>query len=406
MEDNMKKLLALSLVIIMLLGAFTSCRKTIVIDEYPSDENTENSDTAIPTEKATDATTDTENGNSQENEGTTTPEDTNNNPETPPEKLPEENPEPEPEPEPKQYTRIEKTVYFGSYPQREVVDTDLKSTLFSKVGKTPTESNPNGWTSYGYYSNGNTIESFMWYIDIENGSDKYRGVYFSKYRPNSTNAAFVADPSQHSNQYKNKYYTNTIYWFKYEPIEWTIVKENTTNGTALLICNTVLDVQAYNNASNSNNYLYSTVRAWLNEVFYKTAFDTLQREIILTTAVDNSAASTNIQNNPYASANTDDKVFLPSYADAINAEYGFNSNTDRMKKASPYARSQGLYNPGETSAYLDYGWWWTRSPDTYAPTASDAAFRAQGIGANGAKGSPCAVHTTNRGIVPMLQIKL
>ena len=152
--------------------------------------------------------------------------------------------------------------------------------------------------------------------------------------------------------------------------------------------------------------MYSSVRTWLNEVFYKTAFNTLQREIILATTVDNSAASTNIQNNPYASANTDDKIFLPSYADAINAEYGFNSNIDRMKKASAYARSQGLYNPGETSAYLDYGWWWTRSPDTYAPTASDAAFRAQGIAANGGKGTPCAVHNTNRGIVPMLQIKL
>ena len=60
----------------------------------------------------------------------------------------------------------------------------------------------------------------MYYIDIDIDNDDsydYRGVYFTRYRPLSTES-----PSE-SIQPLNGYEIETTYWFKYEPIEWDVL---------------------------------------------------------------------------------------------------------------------------------------------------------------------------------------
>jgi hypothetical protein len=153
----------------------------------------------------------------------------------------------------------------------------------------------------------------------------------------------------------------------------------------------------------SNNYAHSTIRRWLNETFYNTAFSELQKQIILTTTVDSRAATTASSTNQYACENTQDKVFLLSYQDVINSNYGFLSSDSmddisRKKKTTDYAQSQGAYT-NTTADYEGNGWWWLRSPDD-----GDTVF-ARGVYYDGYV-RHSYVYITNRGVVPALQIRL
>ena len=290
------------------------------------------------------------------------------------------------------YTRVDDdTILFGEYPQAKVTDTDLQSTLNSLAGDLPTSDNSYSWTSYGYYISG-SVSNYMWYIDVENGGERYRGVYFTSYRP-----YYCSYSSSTGNTYQddNGYTTSNIYWFKYEPISWTILNEN--NGTALILCDMIIDSQQfdYENGSYYNDYAESTIRKWLNETFYNTAFDELQKEIILTTTVDNSVASTGYSSNQYACEDTEDKVFLLSYQELTTY---LTTNASRMKKTTDYAQSQGACI-STSSSYLGNGYWWLRSP--YYGNRS----HARDVNYDGGIYSH---YVSNRsyGVVPALQIQL
>ena len=268
-----------------------------------------------------------------------------------------------------QYIRNGNKITFGSYPQTEVTDSSLKTALNNKAGTLPTSSNSRSWISYGYYIN-NSQSNFMWYIDIEHDGEKYRGVYFTSYRPNYTSNSSSASNSYQDN---NGYNTGNVYWFKYEPISWTVLDENTSEKTAFILCDMIIDSQEYYLTDSGtrniggetvypNDYAQSTIRKWLNETFYNTAFNQLQRAIILTTSVDNSAATTGSTNNSYACEDTQDKIFLLSYEEATNGSYGLNSTVERRKKTTDYAKSQGVYIYSTNGSYAENGDWWLRSP--------------------------------------------
>ena len=319
-------------------------------------------------------------------------------------------------------SRVGEKITFGSYPQTKVTDATLTETLNGMSGTLPTSDNAQAWTSYGYYISGN-VSNFMWYIDVEEGGEKYRGVYFTSYRPEYTMEIPLAKDETY--QYDNGYTTSIVYWFKYEPISWTILSENTTDGTALILCDMTIDSQAYQNEceydSNSrkcyntlsgvpsgtyaNNYAHSTIRKWLNETFYNTAFSELQKQIILTTTVDNSVASTGYSSNSYACENTADKIFLLSAQEVTNTAYGFASSTSnydtaRRKKTTDYAQAQGALTSTSTD-YAGYAvWWWLRSPDDGESSA------AHGVISDGRVGIGCMVYDAAGGVVPALQIKL
>lgn len=256
------------------------------------------------------------------------------------------------------------TVYFGYYPQSEVTNASLISTLNAKAGALPTADDAKLWTSYGYYVQ-SSVKNYMWYIDVQNGSDCYRGVCFTSYRPYYVSgSAYERD----SYQDENGYTANQVYWFKFEPIAWSILHED--DDTMLLLCDMILDSQAFQvqNGSAANNYAESTVRAFLNEIFFETAFSSLQKQIILTTAVSNNVASTGAGNNPYACADTSDKVFLLSVQEAADAAAGFNDaqydyDTKRAKAPTEYAKAMGTYvSPNGSTA--GNGRWWMRSPQS------------------------------------------
>jgi len=256
------------------------------------------------------------------------------------------------------YTREGNKIYFGTYPQTKVTATTENGLL-----SIPFDSST--WTSYRYYIS-TSQSDYMYYKDVDidnNGTYDYRGVYFTQYRP-----YYYSSRSSIDNTYQddNGYSTNTIYWFSYDPIAWDILIES--NGKALIIANLVLDSQDYypneSRASFShnggtgyaNNYELSAIRKFLNDNFYNTAFNELQKAFIETTTVDNSAASTGYSSNSYACNNTNDKMFLLS-----SKEVTTTSTTARQAEGSDYAKCQGLqFNSSNGNSY-----WWLRSPSSY-----------------------------------------
>ena len=316
----------------------------------------------------------------------------------------------------KVYVREGDKIYFGSYPQTEVNDSALKSTLNGLAGELPTSSNSGNWISYEYYISG-VVKDYMWYIDLNLDGEKYRGVYFNEYRPTYTNGSSSRNSSQ---QDENGFMTGSVYWFIYEPIEWEIIKDS--GSTVFIVSTMALDSQAYQNevyyengdyytkgsgipsGTYANSYKFSTIRSWLNDNFYNTAFGKRQKQIILTTEVDNSEASTSegldpFFKNPYACENTFDKVFLLSKEDTRNSEFGFVSNASRRLVNTSYAKAQGCYAHISNNSPRS-GPWWLRSP------YSSSGEKAYCISYDGYYYDKQPTNYVNIGVVPAMQIQL
>ena len=218
------------------------------------------------------------------------------------------------------------------------------------------------------------------------------------------------------------------YYFKVEPIKWRILSES--NGEAILLAEDVLNanIPFYNTSSKrtineetiyANNYEYSTIRAWLNSYngtkysvtdyssfsagdyqnngFYNQAFSQREKDIILTSVVNNSKITTDSLSNPYESNNTNDKIWMLSYKDAINSIYGFgtsafNYEKTRKKLATDYALANNVYLDDSN------GYWKLRSPDT----SYDVSWCVRGSG----QIYGAYVTFTGAGVAPALKINL
>ena len=222
--------------------------------------------------------------------------------------------------------------------------------------------------SYGLYPQTNINDSAL--ISALNALTKpdTNGYYFYE---NAYYAKLSATPYYGSNyNFDNDtaIVSGNIYWFKCEPITWTILTDD-YDGDGMhidfyLLSNVLLDAHRYDD--NSNNYENSEIRSFLNKDFYNLAF-ALGDSYIQTTTVDNSASTTNSSPNPYACNNTQDKVFLPSYQDYINSSYGFETSSSyytetRYCKPTDWARARGANCYNEIGSFHYNGCYWTRSP--------------------------------------------
>ena len=276
---------------------------------------------------------------------------------------------------------------FGKYPQTKVTKESLIQELNIISGPKPTATYKYLWTDYNYYYNG-VVTSYMYYQDIDYDNDgdyDYRGVYFTKYRPDFTTDTEI-DESQlekYSYQHLNGYEINTIYWFKYETIKWNIVDEN--DGKKMLVSSLVLDSQEYypsvlddeqfyhnGGIGYANNYALSNIRKFINNDFYNTAFTDSEKEKIETTLVDNSAESTFKTENEYICEDTYDKIFLLSYKEFKTYFSGLGDNYEKWKntyhdspiEATDYAKCQGtddycsrwLRSPGSGGNIIEYAY--------------------------------------------------
>ena len=239
-------------------------------------------------------------------------------------------------------------IRFGTYPQSRVTGSALLAGLNSVLQSSD-------WKSYRYYSgsgsgwgtDGNmTAKDYMRYADIVYKEQKYRAVTFDTFRPWAT--TMPSNTSGDSSfQDDNGFACNTVYWFKYEPLQWRVLDP----ATGFVLCEKVIDAQPFNNYVRkdgteagggsaywgsagkqyyANNYTYSSIRTWLTNDFYNTAFSAGQKSNILSTNVNNTGT------HGYSSAETRDKVFLLSEAEAKTAAYGFTSTVSATDTRSAY----------------------------------------------------------------------
>ncbi|MBQ7546719.1 MAG: Ig-like domain-containing protein [Clostridia bacterium] len=201
------------------------------------------------------------------------------------------------------------TFFFGYYPQTEVTN--------PKVIQALTATKPNA-----------------------NGSVTYEG---ETYVPLTVEG--VSIPGGGNFAWMYGYYPEMVYWFKMEPIEWLVLHDD-ANGK-LLFAKNVLDTHNYNNTVRNSVWESSDVRAWLNDVFYNMAFTAKERRYILDSALKN-------EGNPImwmdGAADTTDKVFLPSFAEITNKDYGFNTECDTY---DDFGRYVGYYECYDRDTRVD-----------------------------------------------------
>ena len=172
------------------------------------------------------------------------------------------------EPQEPTYKRDGKYIWFGEYPQ-----TIATSVALAQIGTTT--------DSKGYFTS-------------SYDNERYAKVVATPY---STGYTFSDTTSVTE---------GNTYYFKVEPIKWRILSEG--GGNALILCESIIANKEF---GNSNNYAKSEIRAWLNNEFYNSAFNAVQRALIKTTEVDNSVYSTGYDPNPYVCTNTFE-IALPS----------------------------------------------------------------------------------------------
>lgn len=238
-------------------------------------------------------------------------------------------------------------VVLGSYPQ-SLAFGDSTIILLNNAEKE--------WKSYGYTESANTPGEYMQYCDIDlddDGRADYRGVRFSKYRPSDTRSDASAEYK--SNPF-GRYLLDYTEYFKYEPLVWSVLDSS----SGLVLSDIVLDSQPYNEflyehegngyadpafTTYSNKWESSSLRKWLNETFYDTAFSDEEKTHIRLTEIANAGAD-----GSFAYGSTADNIFLLSHEDVLNPRYGFSSDPAFADSArtpvgrSAYSICQGLEN--------------------------------------------------------------
>lgn len=159
-------------------------------------------------------------------------------------------------------------VIFGSYPQTEVsgsaLTKDITNASYDSSGKAVV--------------NGNTYYKLTWNYDTMGSKVQ------------------LSSP---------KYY-------KCEPISWKVMSKG--NGESKLIAENALDAGVYSGSDNAE-YTSSLLKEWMEETFYNTAFNAVEKAAFI------------FGTKPQA----------PAFADIISVTYGFASNTDRCASATNYA---------------------------------------------------------------------
>ena len=139
-------------------------------------------------------------------------------------------------------------------------------------------------------------------------------------------------------------------------IEWLVLARE--GKKALLISRYGLDAKKYHSEYNAISWQNCTLRPWLNSTFLNKAFTATEQSAILMTNVDNSKAQ-GYYSYSDGGNNTEDKVFLLSYAEAHKylgiTDDGYNE--ELSVEATAYAKERGVATSDDNRI-----WWWLRSP--------------------------------------------
>ena len=331
-----------------------------------------------------------------------------------------------------------------------------EETIYERVDENG-EPDPDGkYILFGWYPQtvksadvtvGSTPESNGYYL----GSD---GAYYMK-----STAKVTSDGNNYADFKDGTSITQgNEYYFKMERLKWRILTENYEgSGNALIVCDTIIDAIAYqpyyknvgldcyatdedgtilidmdatpgqgvddNNQVYANNYKHSEIRKFLNSTFYDTAFTEKQKELIVTTEVDNGIDSASGAEECLCE-NTFDNIYLLSIADILNEEYGFKPAGSSVEEivdsakiflTTDFSRAMGAITVVDASQATGAG-----IPEEFAEQligAGGAFLRTPTLDLFG-DSQDCAfvimygisflnnIYNTDSGVVPALQIQL
>lgn len=271
-------------------------------------------------------------------------------------------------------------VYFGSYPQSTISD----SKTISDINKAIYQAGVEGDVG----------------IDVWVDGTKYRRI--SKTEAN----------------YENGHMYSSYHYFKWERIKWRVLKND--GNTLFLVADKALDCKNYNEDNVNVTWENSTIRNWLNNSFYITAFSNNEQAAIIEQTIENK------DNDTYDTEggnDTKDKIFLLSESEATDVKWcedgwsdgGFcptvsRESRSRHMKTSDYAYARGVniceaWNCSN-ELLIDNCSWWLRSPGWKSNNAM-FVYSTGDICLNGTVGwGSGSVAMEYSGICPALRIKL
>ena len=236
---------------------------------------------------------------------------------------------------------------FGYYPQTQVISESLIDSLNSQ---------DIDWEVYEVYcGDGEDVDSsviteIMYYADVEYNGSTYRAIKNTEYRPAIT---YTKANEYNSYQDNNGYYTDNVYWFKYEPISWIVLEQNADS--VFVISENALDSQS--------RTVYKQdfeLKEWLNNEFALTAFTAEERGKIVTTKVSNCWCGEH--------SFTYEKLYFISEKDVSLEDYGFQKYNEEnllvpnyemlCAKGTDYSLALGIYD--DTWEKNEFEAWWIR----------------------------------------------
>ena len=141
-------------------------------------------------------------------------------------------------------------------------------------------------------------------------------------------------------------------------IEWLVLARD--GNKALLISRYGLDAQPYDAEYTDVTWETCALRTWLNSTFMNKAFTAAEQGAILTTSVINSGSQNYSEWSTSGGNNTQDQIFLLSYAGTnkyFDVTYSDDNNTKARVRPTAYAEKQSVDASNSST-----GWWWLRSP--------------------------------------------
>ncbi len=201
-------------------------------------------------------------------------------------------------------------------------------------------------------------------------------------------------------------------YFKWEKIRWRVLKNN--GETLFVMADKGIDCKAYNNVNESVDWEHCTIRGWLNNDFYNTAFDSIEQKAIIPHEVENRPVPGKYMKD--GGNNTIDKIYLLSIPELRFPAYGLwddrmdwghnkrDKKINRRIKASDYTHARGAWVCTDTRvagrACKNNCRWWLRSPCKYTKYGAEVLETGQIIDVG------CYTYIFNNAVVPVMHISL
>lgn len=260
-------------------------------------------------------------------------------------------------------------VYFGNYPQVEVVSEEDIAQIEMLEG-----------LNEEYVTEYRLVNATEW-NDIVNAS------YDSKGDAIVNGAKYRRIKKEEASSYNSTYQwidATSYHYFKYEPIKWRVLEVKDDSSEVCLIADMALDAQPYDVNHGVTSWGECTLRSWLNgyddsknlaEVSYENqnfvddAFSKKEQESIVTGAIELGQKF----GDRYIEKYYNDKIYLLSADETIYEDYGFHGLTscDEASRCevSTYAKARGVRIPSSLSDCsqncMGHSYWWLRAPSVY-----------------------------------------